>query len=126
MGSLCLFYTLTYDLPYSSPNQSHLLSSLGISPTSPSPQTNLSTFWLILKLSPAYFLRTIQCLVSFCFGSYELFFLYRNISRGLIGPTRQFGTGSIYHSHLYAIIAGVFIPTPAYFWQRRYPNSWTR
>ena len=46
--------------------------------------------------------------------------------RGLIGPTRQFGTGSIYHPHLYAIVAGVFIPMPAYFWQRRYPNSWTR
>jgi len=45
---------------------------------------------------------------------------------GLIGPARQFGTGSVYHPHLYAIIAGVFIPMPAYFWQRRYPNSWTR
>ena len=55
-------------------------------------------------------------------------FIYRNYStyRGLIGPTRQFGTGSIYHPHLYAIIAGVFIPMPAYFWQRRFPNSWTR
>ena len=51
---------------------------------------------------------------------------FTTISRGLIGPTRQFGTGSIYHPHLYAIIAGVFIPMPAYFWQRRYPNSWTR
>ena len=48
------------------------------------------------------------------------------IPRGLIGPARQFGTGSIYHPHLYAIIAGVFIPMPAYFWHRRYPNSWAR
>ena len=59
------------------------------------------------------------------------FYIYLSIhnyttSRGLIGPTRQFGTGSIYHPHLYAIIAGVFIPMPAYFWQRRFPNSWTR
>ena len=35
-----------------------------------------------------------------------------NIYRGLIGPTLQFGTGSIYHPHLYAIVAGVFIPLP--------------
>ena len=55
------------------------------------------------------------------------FYIYSStILRGLIGPTRQFGTNSIYHPHLYAIIAGVFIPMPAYFWQRRYPTSWTR
>ena len=62
-------------------------------------------------------------------GSYVLcylFYIYLPQLRGLIGPTRQFGTGSIYHPHLYAIIAGVFIPMPAYFWQRRFPNSWTR
>ena len=52
--------------------------------------------------------------------------LLTTICRGLIGPARQFGTGSIYHPHLYAIIAGVFIPMPAYFWHRRYPNSWAR
>ena len=57
----------------------------------------------------------------------DFFFLYSPpISRGLIGPARQFGTGSVYHPHLYAIIAGVFIPMPAYFWQRRYPKSWAR
>ena len=48
------------------------------------------------------------------------------ISRGLVGPTRQFGRGSIYHPHLYAIIAGVLIPIPFYLWKRRYPNSWAR
>ncbi|KAK7472357.1 hypothetical protein VKT23_000474 [Stygiomarasmius scandens] len=45
---------------------------------------------------------------------------------GLIGPTRQFGTGSIYHPHLYALIIGAFLPLPFWFWQRRYPNSWTK
>ena len=60
-----------------------------------------------------------MCLLQFIYFS-------PSFLRGLIGPTRQFGTGSIYHPHLYAILAGVFIPMPAYFWQRRYPNSWTR
>jgi len=45
---------------------------------------------------------------------------------GLIGPTRQFGVGSIYHPHLYCIIVGIFIPVPFYLWQRRYPKSWVR
>ncbi|KDR75502.1 hypothetical protein GALMADRAFT_140147 [Galerina marginata CBS 339.88] len=45
---------------------------------------------------------------------------------GLIGPTRQFGTGSIYHPHLYAIVIGAFLPVPFYFYQRRYPKSWVR
>ncbi|KAF9523850.1 oligopeptide transporter [Crepidotus variabilis] len=45
---------------------------------------------------------------------------------GLIGPTRQFGTGSIYHPHLYAIVAGVFLPIPFWLYQRRYPKSWVR
>ena len=46
--------------------------------------------------------------------------------RGLIGPTRQFGTGSVYHPHLYSLAAGVFLPIPFWLWQRRYPNSWVR
>ncbi|KAF8648518.1 hypothetical protein AX16_006224 [Volvariella volvacea WC 439] len=45
---------------------------------------------------------------------------------GLIGPSRQFGKGSIYHPHLYAIIVGAFLPLPFWFWQRRYPNSWIK
>ena len=49
-----------------------------------------------------------------------------HLSRGLIGPTRQFGTKSIYHPHLFAMVAGVFLPLPFWFWQRRYPNSWVK
>ncbi|PFH46867.1 hypothetical protein AMATHDRAFT_153607 [Amanita thiersii Skay4041] len=45
---------------------------------------------------------------------------------GLIGPSRQFGRGSIYHPHLYAIIVGAFLPLPFWLWQRRYPQSWIR
>lgn len=48
------------------------------------------------------------------------------VCRGLIGPSRQFGTGSIYHPHLYAIIIGALLPLPFWFWQRRYPNSWIK
>ena len=46
--------------------------------------------------------------------------------RGLIGPQRQFGKGSIYYPFLYALIIGAFLPFPFWFWQRRYPNSWTK
>ncbi|KAF9029353.1 OPT-domain-containing protein [Hymenopellis radicata] len=45
---------------------------------------------------------------------------------GLVGPTRQFGTGTIYHSHLYALVVGLFLPIPFWLWQRRYPNSWVK
>ncbi|KAJ3529217.1 hypothetical protein NMY22_g9089 [Coprinellus aureogranulatus] len=45
---------------------------------------------------------------------------------GLIGPTRQFGEGSIYHYHLYAIVIGVFLPIPFWLWRRKYPNSWVK
>ncbi|KAJ3824187.1 OPT oligopeptide transporter protein-domain-containing protein [Lentinula raphanica] len=45
---------------------------------------------------------------------------------GLIGPTRQFGTGSPYHPHLYAIAIGAVLPIPFWLWQRRYPGSWIR
>lgn len=46
--------------------------------------------------------------------------------RGLIGPSRQFGSGSIYHPQLYAIIIGAFLPVPFWLWQRKYPNSWIK
>lgn len=63
------------------------------------------------------------------FGEFDSYmpsaFTHHHI-RGLIGPTRQFGVGSIYHPHLYCIIVGVFIPIPFYLWQRRYPKSWVR
>ncbi|KII95597.1 hypothetical protein PLICRDRAFT_98128 [Plicaturopsis crispa FD-325 SS-3] len=45
---------------------------------------------------------------------------------GLIGPSRQFGSGSLYHPELYAIIVGAFLPIPFWLWHRRYPNSWTK
>ncbi|KAI0050840.1 OPT-domain-containing protein [Auriscalpium vulgare] len=45
---------------------------------------------------------------------------------GLIGPSRQFGTSSIYHPQVYAIIAGAVLPIPFWLWQRRYPTSWTK
>ncbi len=46
--------------------------------------------------------------------------------RGLIGPSRQFGSGSIYHPHLYAIAIGAVLPVPFWLWQRRYPESWVK
>nr|GAT56178.1 predicted protein [Mycena chlorophos] len=45
---------------------------------------------------------------------------------GLIGPERQFGPNSIYHTHLYALAIGAVLPLPFWFWQRRYPNSWIK
>ncbi|KAF7969963.1 hypothetical protein HWV62_25516 [Athelia sp. TMB] len=45
---------------------------------------------------------------------------------GLIGPDRTFGTGTMYHPQLYALIVGAFLPIPFWLWQRRYPTSWTK
>ena len=45
---------------------------------------------------------------------------------GLIGPARQFGTDSIYHPQLYAIIIGAVLPVPFWFWQRRWPNHFNQ
>ena len=45
---------------------------------------------------------------------------------GLIGPNRQFGPGSLYHPHVYAIIIGAVLPFPFWLWRRRYPNSWVK
>jgi OPT family oligopeptide transporter len=42
---------------------------------------------------------------------------------GLIGPTRQFGSGTLYHGHLYALIVGALLPVPFWFWQRKFPKS---
>lgn len=46
--------------------------------------------------------------------------------RGLIGPSRQFGRGTLYHPHTYALIVGALLPLPFWFWQRRNPNSWVK
>lgn len=65
---------------------------------------------------------------SFALRPSILFFnvltLYRR--RGLIGPSRQFGSGSIYHPELYALIIGAFLPLPFWYYQRRWPNSWNK
>lgn len=45
---------------------------------------------------------------------------------GLIGPTRQFGKGALYHPQLFALIVGAILPIPFWLWQRRYPSSWIR
>jgi hypothetical protein len=46
--------------------------------------------------------------------------------RGLIGPSRQFGRGSIYNPQLYAIIVGAVLPLPFWLMQRRRPDSWAK
>ena len=46
--------------------------------------------------------------------------------RGLIGPGRQFGTGTIYRPLVYAFIIGTLLPFPFWLWKRRYPQSWVR
>ncbi|KAG8863761.1 hypothetical protein FRB96_007598 [Tulasnella sp. 330] len=42
---------------------------------------------------------------------------------GLIGPTRQFGSGTVYHPELYALAVGAFLPIPFWIWQKKWPNS---
>jgi hypothetical protein len=48
------------------------------------------------------------------------------LTRGLIGPSRQFGPKSIYNPQLYAIIVGAILPLPFWFMQRRRPDSWAK
>ena len=45
------------------------------------------------------------------------------VRRGLIGPTRQFGSGSLYRGHLWALLVGALLPLPFWWWQRRYPDT---
>ncbi|TFY51053.1 hypothetical protein EVG20_g11190 [Dentipellis fragilis] len=45
---------------------------------------------------------------------------------GLIGPSRQFGKGSIYRPELYAIAIGAVLPIPFWLYQRKYPQSWAK
>ena len=52
--------------------------------------------------------------------------LFIFLIRGLIGPSRQFGHGSIYNSQLYAIIVGAVLPLPFWIMQRRRPDSWAK
>jgi len=60
------------------------------------------------------------------FFSFLAFHFFSSSYRGLIGPSRQFGSGSIYHPQLYAIIVGAFLPLPFWFLQRKYPHSWIK
>ena len=43
--------------------------------------------------------------------------------RGLIGPTRQFGSATIYHGYLWALPVGALLPVLFWWWQRRFPNT---
>jgi len=42
---------------------------------------------------------------------------------GAIGPTRQFGPGTLYRPEIWAILFGAVIPIPFWLWQRQYPES---
>jgi OPT family oligopeptide transporter len=42
---------------------------------------------------------------------------------GLIGPSRQFGKGALYHPELFALVVGAVLPIPFWLWQRRWPGS---
>ncbi|KAK7057674.1 OPT oligopeptide transporter protein-domain-containing protein [Favolaschia claudopus] len=53
-------------------------------------------------------------------------FFSASIIWGIIGPSRQFGPGTIYHPHVYALVIGAVLPIPFWLWQRRYPNSWIK
>jgi len=47
-------------------------------------------------------------------------------SRGVIGPRRLWAEGSLYHSQVYALIAGALAPVVVFFLARRWPKSWLR
>jgi hypothetical protein len=42
---------------------------------------------------------------------------------GLIGPTRQFGNGTLYHGYLYALIIGALLPVPFWLYQVWKPTT---
>ncbi|KZT06325.1 OPT oligopeptide transporter [Laetiporus sulphureus 93-53] len=45
---------------------------------------------------------------------------------GVIGPRRQFGSGSMYNPELWALLIGAVLPIPFWLWTRRNPESWMR
>lgn len=53
-------------------------------------------------------------------------FYQASVLWGVIGPGRQFGSTSMYHPEVYALIIGAILPIPFWIWQRRYPDSWIR
>ncbi|CAG7853661.1 Glutathione transporter 1 [Serendipita indica DSM 11827] len=42
---------------------------------------------------------------------------------GLIGPARQFGEGTLYHGHLYAMLVGALLPVPIWLYHRFRPKT---
>ncbi|CED82182.1 Sexual differentiation process protein ISP4 [Phaffia rhodozyma] len=51
-------------------------------------------------------------------------FFTASVLWGLIGPARQFGSGTPYEPFLWALLAGAVLPVIGWLWLRRYPNSW--
>ena len=45
------------------------------------------------------------------------------LSRGVIGPTRQFGPGTLYKPELWAVLFGFVVPIPFWLWQRQFPDT---
>lgn len=66
----------------------------------------------------------IWCAFSFSLYLHLLTLIW--LPRGLIGPTRQFGVGTLYHPQVFAVIVGALLPIPFWLWQRRYPTSWVK
>jgi len=48
------------------------------------------------------------------------------ISRGLIGPSRLFNKGYLYHPQVWALLIGAILPIPFWLWVRRRPRSMLR
>lgn len=59
-------------------------------------------------------------------SSAVVYLLTHSARRGVIGPSRQLGRGSMYYPEVYALLFGAFLPIPLWIWQRRYPTSWIR
>lgn len=53
-------------------------------------------------------------------------FLTSSAVFGLIGPSRQFGKGALYHPELYALVVGALLPIPFWLWERYRPGSLIR
>lgn len=46
-----------------------------------------------------------------------------SLSRGLIGPERQFGKASLYHPALYALLLGAVLPLLVWLWVKKVRSS---
>jgi hypothetical protein len=47
-------------------------------------------------------------------------------NRGLVGPSRLWAKGSVYHDQIYALIGGAVAPVIVFVLARRWPRSWLR